>query len=202
MLDWNEIDCVFLDMDGTLLDLNFDNHFWLEHVPLRYSQKQSLPLSAAKEILYAKMMAIRGQLKWYSIDYWSQELDLPILQLKQETAHLIGLRPRVQTFLSALGNHGKTVVLFTNAQETTFNLKMQKVGLAHYFDAVITSHQLGFAKEQVGVWDKLNSIFPFDASRSLFVDDSFTVLDEAKRHGPGSFVWYRSTRSQQKRDST
>ena len=27
MIDWKKIDTVLLDMDGTLLDLNFDNHF-------------------------------------------------------------------------------------------------------------------------------------------------------------------------------
>src|SRR5690606_507131 len=27
-LPWNQIDTVLLDMDGTLLDLHFDNHFW------------------------------------------------------------------------------------------------------------------------------------------------------------------------------
>ncbi len=33
MVDWSTLDTVFLDMDGTLLDLHFDNHFWLEHLP-------------------------------------------------------------------------------------------------------------------------------------------------------------------------
>ncbi|MFV8760570.1 GMP/IMP nucleotidase, partial [Yersinia enterocolitica] len=28
-LNWQEIDTVLLDMDGTLLDLEFDSHFWL-----------------------------------------------------------------------------------------------------------------------------------------------------------------------------
>lgn len=35
MIAWKEIDTVLLDMDGTLLDLNFDNHFWKEFVPLK-----------------------------------------------------------------------------------------------------------------------------------------------------------------------
>ena len=48
MIDWQQIDTVFLDMDGTLLDLNFDNHFWLKHVPLRYSERYQLPLAEAQ----------------------------------------------------------------------------------------------------------------------------------------------------------
>jgi putative hydrolase of the HAD superfamily len=38
MFDWNTINTVLLDMDGTLLDLHFDNHFWLSLVPLELSK--------------------------------------------------------------------------------------------------------------------------------------------------------------------
>lgn len=48
MLDWTAIDTVLLDMDGTLLDLHFDNFFWLEYLPLRYAEQHSLPLPVAK----------------------------------------------------------------------------------------------------------------------------------------------------------
>ena len=34
IIDWTRIDTILLDMDGTLLDLGFDNFFWREHVPL------------------------------------------------------------------------------------------------------------------------------------------------------------------------
>ena len=27
-IDWTQLDTILLDMDGTLLDLEFDNHFW------------------------------------------------------------------------------------------------------------------------------------------------------------------------------
>lgn len=40
-LPWNAIDTVLLDMDGTLLDLHFDNHFWLQHLPQRYAEHHS-----------------------------------------------------------------------------------------------------------------------------------------------------------------
>ncbi len=49
MIDWKKIDTVLLDMDGTLLDLNFDNHFWKEFVPLKYAQQKDLSLDAAKQ---------------------------------------------------------------------------------------------------------------------------------------------------------
>ena len=42
MIRWNQLDTVLLDMDGTLLDLHYDNYFWLEHVPRRFSEKHGL----------------------------------------------------------------------------------------------------------------------------------------------------------------
>jgi len=51
MIDWRAIDTVLLDMDGTLLDLHFDNHFWQEHVPVRYAEKHGLPPARAHRLL-------------------------------------------------------------------------------------------------------------------------------------------------------
>lgn len=48
MLEWAKIETVLLDMDGTLLDLNFDNHFWQEFVPQRFAELHGLPLAEAK----------------------------------------------------------------------------------------------------------------------------------------------------------
>ena len=50
-LDWHTIDTVLLDMDGTLLDLYYDNHFWREHVPMRFAEKQKISLDQAKQLI-------------------------------------------------------------------------------------------------------------------------------------------------------
>ena len=47
-LNWNDIDTVLLDMDGTLLDRHFDDHFWLDHVPKRYADRYGMPLGTAR----------------------------------------------------------------------------------------------------------------------------------------------------------
>ena len=35
-VDWTQVDQVLLDMDGTLLDLAFDNNFWGQRIHGRF----------------------------------------------------------------------------------------------------------------------------------------------------------------------
>src|SRR5512134_3873499 len=98
MIDWTTIDTVLLDMDGTLLDLNFDNHFWQAHVPLRYAEIKGISREAAREELMSRYHARAGSLAWYSVDFWETELELDIMRLKEEVSHLIAIHPSVIEF--------------------------------------------------------------------------------------------------------
>lgn len=182
-LPWSAIDTVLLDMDGTLLDLHFDNHFWQAHVPLRYAEALGVSQQAAREELAGRYHARAGTLEWYSVDFWEAELDLDIMALKEEVAHLIAVHPSVVEFLRAVEGSGRRVVLVTNAHHKSVTLKMARTGLQPHFDAIITSHELGLPKEDVGFWDLLQQVEPFDPARTLLVDDSLPVLDSARAYG-------------------
>jgi putative hydrolase of the HAD superfamily len=183
MIDWNQIDIVMLDMDGTLLDLHFDNHFWLEFVPARYAEAKGLSMDQAKEELLARYKSVEGTLEWYCVDHWSRELELDITLLKEEVDHLIAVHPHVIDFLDQLMCAGKERILVTNAHQKTLALKMEKTRLAGFFNQVISSHQLGLPKEHPEFWSRLQNLQPFDRERTLFVDDSLSVLRSAKSYG-------------------
>jgi putative hydrolase of the HAD superfamily len=183
MIDWSHIDTVFLDMDGTLLDLYFDNHFWLEHMPRRYAEYHGLDAEVARERLAAHYARHSGTLNWYCLDFWSSELALDVVQLKEEVAHLIAVRPDVPVFLEALRTAGRRVVMVTNAHPKSLDLKMRETEIEAYFDALISSHRVGLPKEHPGFWQGLQAIEPFDKQRTLFVDDSLPVLRSAQAYG-------------------
>ncbi|WP_068827493.1 GMP/IMP nucleotidase [Pseudomonas sp. BMS12] len=183
LLPWADIDTVLLDMDGTLLDLHFDNHFWLEHLPQRYAELHSIDRAAAEAELLPLFRQHAGTLPWYCTDFWSRELNLSVRDLKREVAHLIALRPHADTFLAALRAAGKRVVLITNAHRDSLSLKLEKVELAPYFDRLISSHDYGFPKEDQQFWFALQQDCPFEPARSLFIDDSLPILRSARRYG-------------------
>lgn len=183
MIDWNLIDKVFLDMDGTLLDLHFDNRFWRDHVPARYAAARDLPLEQAREEIHRRYLDLEGTLEWYCVDHWSRELGLDIALLKEEIDHLIAIHPHVLEFLEALVARGKRRVLVTNAHQKAIALKMRKTRLVGHLERIISAHDLGLPKEDPGFWGRVQAIEPFDPDRTLFVDDSPQVLDAAYRYG-------------------
>lgn len=185
-INWQEIDTVFLDMDGTLLDLHFDNHFWLEHVPRRYAEQTGLSLDEAKRQLLERYRSVEGTLEWYCVDHWSRELGLDIVLLKQEVNHLISVHPHVIAFLEALRDRGKRRVLVTNAHQKALALKMERTRLEGHFDALVCAHDLGVPKEEPDFWPRLHAVEPFDPRRTLFIDDNPAILRSAQGHG---FRW-------------
>jgi len=183
MLNWHDIETVLLDMDGTLLDLHFDNHFWMEHTPQAYSKVHDMPLDEAKVLLKQQNDAVYGQLDWYCLDYWQRELKLPIVELKREIQHLIQLREDTIPFLDALKSAGKKVVLVTNAHPDSLSLKVERTQLDLHIDDLISCHQFGASKESQSLWTQLQSHLDFDPAKTLFVDDSERILHSAKEFG-------------------
>lgn len=183
MLNWSDIHTVLLDMDGTLLDLHFDNHFWIEHVPKAFAKKHGVSLEKAQTELKIQNDAVYGQLQWYCLDYWQKELDLPIVELKREISHLIQLRDDTIPFLDALHAAGKEVILVTNAHPNSLSLKVEMTQLDSHIDRLISCHQYGVSKESQSLWQQLQQDVGFDNKHTLFVDDSKPVLDSAKKFG-------------------
>ncbi len=183
-------------MDGTLLDLHYDNHFWQVYVPEKFAERHGLAPDEAHAECFRRYNAMAGTLQWYCVDYWTEQLELDIVQLKEELAHLIAVHPDVTEFLAALKTAGKRVVLVTNAHRKSLNLKMERTGLAIHFDALHVSHEYGLAKEEPAFWGALRAAEPFDPARTLLVDDSLPVLRSARSYGIAHLcaVWRPDTR--------
>jgi 5'-nucleotidase len=182
-IDWNSIDTVLLDMDGTLLDRHFDDYFWIEHVPKRYAEKNGMSHDAAKERLHKMFHSQENTLNWTDLDYWSDQLGLDIPVLKEEVDHLIAVHPFVIEFLLFLRQHRKGIYLVTNAHGKTLDLKMRRTRIGSYFDGIVSAHDLGLPKEDPAFWGRLQESVPYLPERTMLGEDSETNLKTAELFG-------------------
>ena len=184
-LDWSQIDTVLLDMDGVLLDLHYDNHFWQYHLLEVYANKHGIPYENVRHRFAPVFEAHAGTLNWYSVDFWSEQFGVDVMQHKSETAHKIAFRPTAEAFLKNCQQQVDDLRLITNGHRKVLDLKIEKTRLDQYFKEMICSHELGAAKESQIFWQQLHKSKGFDPDRTLFIDDSESVLDSAHRYGIG-----------------
>jgi putative hydrolase of the HAD superfamily len=183
LVRWDNVETVLLDMDGTLLDLRFDNYFWLELIPQRFAQRHGLSLDAARAKLLPRFAVKQGSLDWYCTDYWTRELELDVAGLKREVGGQVCFVPGAPEFLKRLRRAALQVVLVTNAHADSLAIKHERTGLIGMVDAAFSSHRYGVPKEHPQFWRKLQADVGFDSAQTLFVDDSLAVLRAARNHG-------------------
>ena len=189
------VETAVLDMDGTLLDLYFDQRLWLELLPQRYAELRSLPLAIAQNEVRERLLAARGTLAWYCMEHWSREFGLDVPALEGELEFLIMVRPGTEAFLNHLGGRGIRTVLATNAHPTSLARKLRCTGLGRYFDVIVSAHEFGAPKEQRAFWELLDTRVGFEPARTLFVDDSLPVLRSAAAFGIGHVYGVRTPNS-------
>ena len=172
-----------LDMDGTLLDLAYDNYMWLEHIPAEYARRNAMGEAEARDMLSSKFRSLEGKLQWYCLDHWSEVLDLDVKELHRNENERIGYLPGAKDFLESVLHHEVRLLLVTNSHIDTLAIKTEVTGISEFFDEIYTSHELGHAKEDQPFWHALHEAEGFDRETTLFIDDNPTVLESARTFG-------------------
>lgn len=186
---WSDIDTVLLDMDGTLLDKYFDDHFWEEYVPQVFAKDNGLSLTDARKELLRRYQSVENTLQWTDLDYWSEQLGLDIPELKCKVDHLIQVHPYVIDFLTHCRSINKTVHLVTNAHSKTLDIKLRKTAIGPWFDRIVCAEEIGYAKEQPEFWTGLAEHLDFNKERTLLGDDTAKVLRAAESFGMGYLIY-------------
>jgi len=179
----DDIQFVLLDMDGTLLDLYFDDYFWGHLVPEKYAERHDMTFGAAKDYLYKTYKSHEKTLNWCDIDFWSKELKLDIPALKEQIRHLIEVHPHVIDFLKLMKKQKKKIFLLTNAHYKTVKIKFKKTQIGEYFDDILCSFNVGHPKEYIEFWEGAQKKLKFDKEHSLFIDDTEDVMRTAREFG-------------------
>lgn len=180
---WQNVDTVLLDMDGTLLDLAFDNYFWQTLVPETYGALNGLTPQEAQEAIRQEYHDVQHTLNWYCLDYWSDRLGMDICAMTSEQGPRAALREDTLPFLNALQASGKQRILLTNAHPHNLSVKLAHTGLDAHLDLLLSTHTFGYPKEDQRLWQAVAKHTGLKAERTLFIDDSEAILDAAATFG-------------------
>ncbi|WP_019384160.1 HAD-IA family hydrolase [Acinetobacter venetianus] len=176
------------DMDGTLLDLAFDDFIWNHCLPERHAQVHQCSLEQSQQTLFQFYQQHKHTLSWYSSAYWTAKVGVDVRQLQYEHREKIAARAGCHQLLEQLKAEGYRCWLLTNADRAGLQLKLENVELSPYFELIISSEELGHAKEDVGFWQKLQQLHPFDPAKAVFIDDTVAVLKGAEAFGISKLV--------------
>jgi putative hydrolase of the HAD superfamily len=195
-LNWNRIDDVLVDMDGTLLDRHFDNFFFEEELPRRYANLHGLSFEASRERLMAMYRSVEGELAWTDLRYWTDRVGIDVVAMHRELQDLIKFLPGAEDFLKAIRAKGKRIIVLTNAHQAGVAVKSAKTGLPHYVDRIVDAFEVGYLKMRSEYWPECRKLVGFDPRRSLYVDDDETCLAAAKQYGVASIIHSAKSSSQ------
>ncbi|MBF7682477.1 HAD hydrolase-like protein [Acinetobacter sp. B5B] len=171
------------DMDGTLLDLAYDDLIWNVKVPQSYMTTHDICADQTYAFIDQCYQQHQRTLRWYSTQFWSHTLKLNIFEIYKQYAEHICTRPHCIELLSQLKQKNYECWLVTNADVKTLTLKLEKTQIAPYFKHIISSEQIGYAKEDINFWHTLHTRFPFCIQDSVFIDDTTAVLHQAQQFG-------------------
>ena len=190
-IDWQTIDDVLLDMDGTLLDLHYDATFWLKNVHSIVASFTGESENEIRDRFQKELKKHEGTLAWYCTDRWAEFFGIDLIEAKKQLAHLIRYRPHAKQFLEALRPLPLRTIIVTNAHPDVIQLKLDVIPLGTLVDGIVSSHQYGVAKEHPNFWTALFDEYPINPNRAVFMDDSSRVLDAADRAGVREIVEIR-----------
>jgi putative hydrolase of the HAD superfamily len=179
-----------VDLDGTVIDREFAEHFWMEFMPKLYAESKGVPLEEARRTVYAAYDEVGPlDLRWYLPEYWLDRFGIRAnpRELILENAGWLRVYPDAAELLRGLDD-GYVVVASTNSAKIFAEVYQEVLGLR--FSAVLSCvSDFGMARKSARFYRMVAERLGVEPGDILHVgDDPERDLLEALEAGVDAYL--------------
>ena len=189
MVKLNSTTAILSDLDGVILDLNYDIKFWESWLPEHVANQTNQSIEETQAEIQAEINKQRGTLNFYNLNYWDDFLNVDCIQIikekEEKCSYLEGSHEALQR-LSALKNPKH---ILTNGDPRVQEYKAQSQDFRRFFDSIFYSMRAGYPKEQKEFWALARHNLNLDFEDAIFIDDDFKVVTAAAKAGIKQVIW-------------
>ena len=189
MVKLNSTTAILSDLDGVILNLEYDIKFWELWLPEHVASQLNQNLKEIKTKIRAEIDAQRGTLNFYNLNYWDDLLNVDCMEIireqEEKCSYLAGSYEALQR-LSTLKNPKH---ILTNGDPRAQEYKAETQNFLEFFDSIFYSMQTGYSKEQKEFWALARHNLNLDFEDAIFIDDDFKVVTAAIKAGIKQVVW-------------
>ena len=189
MVKLNSTTAILLDLDGVILNLEYDIKFWESWLPDHVANQSNRTLEEIKAEMQAEIDIQRGTLNFYDLNYWDNLLNVDCMKIikeqEEKCAYLEGSYEALQR-LSTLKN---PMHILTNGDPRAQEYKAETQNFLEFFDSIFYSMHAGYPKEEKEFWALARHNLNLDFEDAIFIDDDFKVITAAAKAGIKQVIW-------------
>lgn len=167
------------DLDGTLVDRDFDDNLWLIELPTAYARQNNVTVEEARAHFRAEYSKVGpNRLEWYDVAYWFAhlKLDADPKEVVEGLRHKVKLYPDVLPELRRLRKMGCRMVVFSNAPRLFLDIKIKAEGLDSFFERVVSvPSDFKKVKSHEGAFHQLAKELGVKPAEITHIGDSFEL---------------------------
>ena len=189
MVKLNSTTAILSDLDGVILNLEYDIKFWESWLPDHVANQSNRILEEIKAEIQAEIDIQRGTLNFYDLNYWDNLLNVDCMKIikeqEEKCSYLEGSYEALQK-LSTLNNRMHIV---TNGDPRVQEYKAETKNFLEFFDSIFYSMRAGYPKEEKEFWALARHNLNLDFEDAIFIDDDFKVITAAAKAGIKQVIW-------------
>ena len=195
MTKFNSTTAILSDLDGVILDLNYDMKFWTDWLPNTLAAETGKSNDEVKADIKCMMRKQEASLNWYDLNYWDELLGIDSLEIIKNQDERCSFLQGSEDALKKISSLSNPKYILSNGDPRLFDFKSESANFLDYFDSHICSMHLGYAKEQKEFWALAGQYLKVNLKNSIFIDDNFKVVNSAVNAGVGQVYWINPGRT-------